>query len=55
MMGLARTVFGRMAFTVLVGRWLLQFLTPEELHRLEVRWGTTVFKFVYRTVFRPKL
>ena len=55
MMGVARAFFERVVVRVLVGRWVLQYLTPEELHRLEVRWGTTVFKFVLQGRFRPKL
>ena len=50
-MRVVRDVVARAALTVFTMRWLLQYLTPEELHRLEVRWGTTVLKFVYMGAF----
>ena len=51
MVRVMRDVVARAALTVFTMPWLLQYLTPEALHRLEVRWGTTVFKFVYRGGF----
>ena len=43
MMRILRDVAARVVFRM---NCLLQFFTPEELHRLEVRWDTTVFKLV---------
>ena len=43
MMRILRDVAARVVFRM---NCLLQFFTPEELHRLEVRWDTKVFKLV---------